>query len=622
MCKTDFEQKIQQGVEEFFHVMEQRVTSDEMTMIRNAYNLAREAHSRQKRMTGEPYIIHPIAVARIVGEEMLLGANPVCAAFLHDVVEDTHYDIEDIERMFGKDVAFLVKVVTKQKKTVYDSSQQVDNFKQMISSMQYDIRAILIKLADRLHNMRTLNSMRADKQMKIAGETDYFYAPLANRLGLYPVKIELENLSFRYRCPLEYANIERLLEEDKAQNAARLDAFMEQITAQLTKHDIQFRMEAAYRMPFSVRRKMQRKGCDFNHVEHRHFVRIVYKDDEVLPEKEMALHIYALLTDVFKEKPGSMLNYIDSPKENGYQSLHVQLLTECGYWEEIHISSERMRRSSKYGCVAERNEGNIARWIERFRQNLQDIANHNHDIGFMEGVVSSFYNDDITAFTPQGRVFKLPQGSTALDFAFEVHSEIGLHAQYARINGRLCSVKTTLRRGDCVEIGTKETVTPRKEWMQCVHSYKAKSCLNRYFKDIPVSEYVRCPHCNPLPLDEVIGFANDNGTLSVHKRDCPLAISRAAQNGEAVRAIEFKENADTLYPVCVHVKAIDRFHLLRDLIDCISNKLQLSIDSLRTDTVDEIVDCDIHFEVHSFSELQSVLRDISGIENVEEVEAI
>jgi guanosine-3',5'-bis(diphosphate) 3'-pyrophosphohydrolase len=191
-----------------------------------------------------------------------------------------------------------------------------------------------------------------------------------------------------------------------------------------------------------------------------------------------------------------------------------------------------------------------------------------------------------------------------------------------RINGRLCSVKTTLRRGDCVEIGTKETVTPRKEWMQCVHSYKAKSCLNRYFKDIPVSEYVRCPHCNPLPLDEVIGFANDNGTLSVHKRDCPLAISRAAQNGEAVRAIEFKENADTLYPVCVHVKAIDRFHLLRDLIDCISNKLQLSIDSLKTDTVDEIVDCDIHFEVHSFSELQSVIRDISGIENVEEVEAI
>jgi GTP pyrophosphokinase len=336
----------------------------------------------------------------------------------------------------------------------------------------------------------------------------------------------------------------------------------------------------------------------------------------------MALRIYALLTDVFKEKPGSMLNYIDSPKENGYQSLHVQLLTEYGYWEEVHISSERMRRHSQYGCVAERNEGNITRWIERFRQNLQDIADHNHDIGFMEGVVSSFYNDDITVFTPKGRVFKLPQGSTALDFAFEIHSEIGIHAQYARINGRLSSVKTTLHRGDCVEIGTNEKVTPGKDWIQCVHSYKAKSCLSHYIKNQPVSKYIRCPHCSPLPLDEVVGFANADGTISVHKRDCPLAISRAAQEGDAVKAIEFKNNDNALYSVCIHVKAIDRFHLLGDLIDCITNKLHLSIDSLKTDTVDEIVDCDIHFGVHSFKELQSVIVDINGIENVEEVEVV
>lgn len=622
MDNIKVEQEIEQNVEQFFHVMEQRVSSPEMEMIHKAYELAHEAHSLQKRKTGEPYIIHPIAVAKIVGEEMLLGANPVCAAFLHDVVEDTPYSIEDIERMFGKDVAFLVKVVTKQKKAVYDSSQQVDNFKQMLSSMQYDIRAILIKLADRLHNMRTLSSMRADKQMKIAGETDYFYAPLANRLGLYTIKIELENLSFRYRCPMEYAHIVNLLSADKEQNATRVEGFMRQIDGQLNKYGIQFRTEAAYRMPFSVRRKMQRKGCDFNHVEHRHFIRIIYKNDDTLPEKEMALRIYALLTDVFKEKPGSVLNYIDSPKENGYQSLHVQLLTEYGYWEEIHISSERMRRNSQYGCVAERNEGNISRWIERFRQNLQDIANHNHDIGFMEGVVSSFYNDDITVFTPQGRVFKLPQGSTALDFAFEVHSEIGIHAQYARINGRLNSVKTVLKRGDCVEIGTKEDVFPRKDWLQHVHSYKAISCLSRYLKNQPTSQYIRCPHCNPLPLDEVVGFANKDETISVHKRDCSIAISRAAQEGDAVKAIEFRNDDDSLYPVCVHVKAIDRFHLLGDLIDCITNKLHLFIDSLKTDSVDEIVDCDIHFEVHSFVELQSVIEDINNIKNVEEVEMI
>lgn len=621
MCSFNYEKQIEESVESFFQVMEQRVSSSEMLVIRKAYELAKEAHSPQKRKTGEPYIIHPIAVAKIVGEEMLLGANPVCAAFLHDVVEDTHYTIEDIEEMFGKDIAFLVKVVTKQKKTVYDSSKQVDNFKQMLSSMQYDIRAILIKLADRLHNMRTLSSMRADKQMKIAGETDYFYAPLANRLGLYPIKIELENLSFLYRCPKEYSKIDHLLQNDKEQNATRTLSFIEKIGSVLTNKGIDdVRIEAAYRTPFSLRRKMQRETCDFNHLEHRHFIRVVYKNANELGEKETALKIYSALTDAYKEKPGSVLNYIDSPKENGYQSLHVQLLSEYGQWEEIHISSERMRRNSTYGCVAERDEGNVSKWIEKFRQNLQNIADHNRDIGFMEGVVSSFYNDDISVFTPKGKVFKLPQGSTALDFAFEVHNEIGAHAQYARINGQLSSVKAILHRGDCVEIGTKDEILPQREWLQCVHTCKAKLFLNRYFKNQPVSEYIRCPHCNPLPLDEVIGFDNGDGTISVHKRDCKDAISRAAQDGDSVMAIEFEEKTDCLYPVSIHVKAVDRFHLLEDLIDCITNQLKLSIVSLNTQTVDEIVDCDILFKVHSFVELETVMANISLIENVEEVE--
>ena len=620
MSMHNIEEDIRQNVEKFFQVMSQRVTVDEMMMIRCAYDLARDAHRDQKRKTGEPYIVHPIAVARIVGEEMLLGANPVCAAFLHDVVEDTSYTIEDIDAMFGKDVAFLVRVVTKQKKDIHYKSKQVDNFKQMLNSLQYDIRAILIKLADRLHNMRTLNSMRADKQMKIAGETDFFYAPLANRLGLYPIKIELENLSFRYRCPLEYARIEQQLEADRQREADRLNEFMYKIKTQLSEHGIKVHVEAVYRTPLSVRRKMQRYGANFNHIEHRHFVRIVFKGEESVSEKSSSLRIYALLTDLFKEKPGSMLNYIDSPKENGYQSLHVQLLTDHGQWEEVHISSENMRNCSRYGCVASRNEGNITKWIEKFRQNLLDIANHNHDIGFMEGVVSSFYNDDITVYTPQGKVFKLPQGSTALDFAFEIHSEIGLHAQYARINGRLYSVKEKLRRGDCIEIGTKDSVWPREDWLKYVHSYKAKSYLNRYFKNGLKPNYIRCLHCQPLPDDEVIGFKNDDGTLSVHKRDCSQAISRASQEGDSVKAIEFKENPDILYPVSIHIKAIDRFHLLSDLIDCITNRLKLSIDNLKTDTVDEIVDCDIHFRAHSFTELQSAIDDSRRTQNVEEVE--
>lgn len=234
-------------VEPLLTTMSLRVTTDEMKRIEAAFALARKAHEGQKRKTGEPYIIHPIAVARIVGEEMQLGANPVCAAFLHDVVEDTSYTIDDIDRMFGKDVAFLVRVVTKQKKDHYEQSKQVDNFRQMLNSIQYDIRALLIKLADRLHNMRTLSSMRPDKQMKIAGETDFFYAPLANRLGLYRIKIELENLSFRYRCPQEYARLQKMLLEDRQKSEPILADFMQRIDAQLKKHHIDAHIEIKYR---------------------------------------------------------------------------------------------------------------------------------------------------------------------------------------------------------------------------------------------------------------------------------------------------------------------------------------------------------------------------------------
>ena len=258
--------QIRESIESLFANMEQRISAEDMQRVRNAYALAAEAHKDQRRKTGEPYIIHPIAVARIVAEELELGANPVIAAFLHDVVEDTEYTIEDICERFGDDVAFLVGVVTKLKKDKSQKSKQVDNYRQILASVQYDVRAILIKLADRLHNMRTLDSMRPDKQMKIAGETDYFYAPLANRLGLYHIKSELENLSFRYRCPREYAVIEALLEQEKEENLENLNAFVEKIN-NLSMIYPYFETEVRYRTPFSIWRKMQTSGCDFHHVD-------------------------------------------------------------------------------------------------------------------------------------------------------------------------------------------------------------------------------------------------------------------------------------------------------------------------------------------------------------------
>lgn len=632
--------QIRESIESLFANLEQRISAEDMHRVRDAYALAAEAHKEQRRKTGEPYIIHPIAVARIVAEELELGANPVIAAFLHDVVEDTDYTIEDIRERFGDDVAFLVGVVTKQKKEKYEKSKQVDNYRQILASVQYDVRAILIKLADRLHNMRTLDSMRPDKQMKIAGETDYFYAPLANRLGLYHIKSELENLSFRYRCPREYTEIDALICNEKESNAINLRGFIDKLEVILNTDNI--RIEVCYRTPYSIWRKMQATGCDYYHTDGRYYIRLVYgcmhipeesENDTTKAiwhnlksnahfEKTSALHIYAQLTDVFKECPGSVANYIDNPKENGYQSFHVKMLSDQGVWEEVHISSERMVRNSRLGCTAERTEANVAQWIEKFKEVLRDVAYHNKDMDYMDSITSSFYNDDIMVFTPKGKGIILPKGATALDFAYEIHSKIGQHAVYARINGKLMSVKTVLHRGDCVEIGTDENSCPDSDWIDHVLTYKAKRHLRSYLSTVSDIEHQRCPNCHPLPGDEVIGFKADDGKVILHKRNCPSAIRMASQQGDSILAIEFKENEHFLYPVRVQIRGVDRYHLLSDLIECITEKLHLSINKLATETIDRIAVCSIDFAVHSASELDSAIKSISAIKGVDEVHRV
>lgn len=617
--KQNYDIKIQEKAERVFSVMEKRVSQDDVIRIKDAFEFARIAHADQKRKSGEPYIFHPIAVANIVAEELMLGANPVIAAFLHDVVEDTDYTMDDIQKRFGDDVAFLVRVVTKQEKDHYEMSRQMDNYKQMLDSIHYDIRALLVKLADRLHNMRTLSSMRPDKQMKIAGETDYFYAPLANRLGLYNIKVEKENLSLRYRCPHEYGEIQELIRKDRELHEARLSAFTSKILDVLAKNGIQGKVSAEYREPYSLWRKMRKTGEDFNHLANRHFVEVVFPCENVAQEKDMVLKIYARLTSVFREKPCGILNYIDSPKENGYQSFHVQLLSDYGCWEEVHISSERMVRHNQIGIVAEREESNIRRWVERFRKVLKDMEFHIKDGGFIENVVTTFYNDDIMVFSPKGMAVNMPKKAVALDFAFEIHSDLGEHAYYARINGQLKSVKTELHRGDVVEIFTDNCFKPKEDWQDIVVTYKAKRFLRSYFAKQEKPKYQHCPHCNPIPGEEVIGFLNPDNSITVHKRSCPKAIQLASQQGDSIVSVEYEEQPGVLYPVSIRILAVDRFHLLSDIINCITDALQLSIDALTTNTVDNIVKCSITFGVHSFGELQTIISHISAIKGVEEV---
>ena len=618
----DYTEIINARAKAVFDAMAPRTSEEQMRHLREAFELAREAHSKQWRKGGDPYILHPIAVASIVAIDLNLGAEAVMAAFLHDVVEDTDYTIDDIRERFGDDVAFLVSVVTKAKKDKYEESKQVDNYRQMLDSVQYDIRALLVKLADRLHNMRTLSSMPADKQMKIAGETDYFYAPLANRLGLYNVKTELENLSFRFRCQHEYAEIEDLINGDREAQSHRLQIFTDEIRATLEQAGIPVEVSITYRRPYSIWRKMHKYGDDFNHLKYRHFTEIVFRTPESLSEKDMALRIYSVLTDRFKEKPGGISNYIDSPKENGYQSFHVKLLADFGRWQEVHISSERMVRDSQLGCVADRTEDNVTLWIEKFKGVLRDIATHGQKgTNFIDSVVSSFYNDDIMTFTPKGREVILPQKATVLDFAYEIHTSLGEKARYARINGFLSSIKAPLRRGDIVEIFTDADSHPNPDWLDAVVTYKARKAIKNYLVSRPKRPFNLCESCSPIPGEEVIGFIEKDGSITLHKRDCPIAVRLASQYGDSIVSVDF-DSDETLYPVSIGVRAVDRYHLFVDLVDCISNRLHLAINSINTETVDSIVSITISFAVHSFDELQTIIQHITAIKGVDEVKRL
>ncbi len=615
-----YAEMIENDAQHVFEVMAKRVGAEDMDRLHRAYEFAKEAHKMQCRKSGAPYIVHPIAVASIAAEELRLDVNSVICAFLHDVVEDTEYTLDDVRRLFGDDVAFLVDVVTKKKKDHYKMTKQVDNYNQLLQSLHYDIRALLVKLADRLHNMRTLSSMRPDKQMKIAGETDYFYAPLANRLGLFDVKTDLENLSFRYRCPKEFEEIDQALQDDMRKDEKRLKIFCDTIESMLKKEKIYARAEVYYRRPYSIWRRMKSQDKDYKHIDNRYYVRVTFTSSELeATEKDMCLKIYSILTDKYKERPQSFVNQIDQAKENSYKSLNVMLLSEGGLWEDVQICTEHMVESSKLGCMADREEIGVGMWIEKFKGVLEDIAKQSTSGSFIESVVTSLYYDDVMVFTPKGRAVVLPKGSSAIDFAFELHTDMGMHAQYARINGKLCSIKTELKRGDCIEIGVSDKVLAQREWYDHCSTYKARRIL-RNLEEVSVNVgTIRCPACNPIPGCEIIGFKNPDGTVMVHRRSCPEAIHFASKHGDLIVPIELLSDERVTYLVSVNIKAIDRYHLLMDLIDTITTKLHLSIDSLHTVTNDHIVDCTINFFVHNMDEQVEAMRSIYLVEGVDEL---
>ncbi len=644
---AEYVARLNQTTEALFERLSARFDEEEITLLRKAYALARTAHEGQFRKGGDPYIMHPVAVATIIAEDFMMDANSVAAGFLHDVVEDTDTTIDDIRREFGDDVAFLVQVVTKPKSHApgqADLAKQENNFRQLLDSMRRDIRAVLIKLADRLHNMRSLGSMQPVKQMKIAGETDFFYAPFANRLGLNNLRRELENLSFRFRCPERYERLRRALDADRAEQSERLERLTARIRRLLSEEGIEVRTEVRYRLPYSIDRSMRDTGRDVEHVEHRYVVRVIYDRArltpllESVPDKTICLRIYGILTAEFREKAGSLVNYVDHPKENGYRSMHVQLLGEMGTWEEIHISSEEMVRRTKLGIMLERignrrADGDVRdanrllergdrEWIDKFCVMLERIAEGEGDIHFMEGVADALYAEDITVYDAAGTPTRLPQHATALDCAFE--RGVGEKAHYARIDGRLASLVTPLEHGNCVEIFTAEQTRPCAEWIDAVKTFKAKNFLKAYFRREASAGPCRCPECLPLPGQEVIGFTDETceNTVTVHRRDCPRAISLSAQHGDAIVEVDFPDHPDVTYPVATRIRAVDRPRLLHDIIASLTDGLGLEMNELHVATRDHIVELTVHYAVHSVSELRSAVRFLGAIEGVDEVRKI
>lgn len=621
MVMTDFDQMVAEARDELFACVEKRrFSATEIDLVHRSYALAEEAHRPQRRKSGEPYILHPIAVAMIVANEIGLGVEPICAALLHDVVEDTDHTVKELRELFGDDVATLVNVVTKKKKKKYETSLQVDNYKQMLQSIHYDIRALLIKLADRLHNMRTLKSMLPHKQLKIASETDYFYAPLANRLGLYQVKTELENLSFRYRQPNEYEEIKDYITRYVEEHAAAAEEWMKPIREVLALRGINATVVCEPRSAYSIWAKMKEDSISLSEVEHIRIVHINYDNwrEMEMNEKEVALLIYSLITNIYSEKPSSMNSYLDVPKDNNYRSLHCKLMGNEGRWMEVHIASTEMREISNHGCLIGR-ERNVERWLDNFRRVLKELAEQGKSGGFMEDVRSTFYEDDIYVFTPQGKMVVLPKGSTAIDFAFEIHNKVGEQMKFAVINDKLCSVKTVLQKGDRVRIGTDDTPSIDASWLDHVLTYKARAGIRRFLHKNPikVGDLVLCPNCKPIFGDEVIGFRLPDGRIEVHQCHCRKAISMAAEAGDSIeKTVDMREFEKMSFPVQFHVESVNKDQLLLTIVSLVSDKLKLSLGNLHSTIEDDIVSTDFEVFVHSHNDISQLKDALTALPHV------
>lgn len=481
--------QIAKQYKELLRISYQTLSREDKKLIRSAFDVAVDAHKNQRRKSGEAYIFHPIAVAKIVASEIGLDAVSIASALLHDVVEDTEYTLNDIERMFGETVARIVDGLTKiaHLKKDMNISQQAENFRKMLLTLNDDVRVIIIKIADRYHNLLTMDVMPEHKQVQIASETLYIYAPLAHRIGLYNIKTELEDLSLKYTEPEVYQDILGKIEDTKEEQQRYIDDFSQIIRASLDKEGLNYYIKGRMKSIYSIRKKMMVQNVTFDEIYDKFAIRIIYQSDRQ-NEKFIAWKIYSIVTDHFTPNPIRLRDWISSPKSTGYEALHITVMGPKGKWVEVQIRSERMHEIAEKGYAAhfkykhgDQREQGIEVWLNRLHEALE--TSNGNAVDFVEEFKLNLYSKEIFVFTPKGELKSLPKGATPLDFAFHIHTEVGMHTRGAKVNGKLVPLNSTLSSGDQVEIITSDSAKPNQNWLDYATTARARSKIRSSLRE-------------------------------------------------------------------------------------------------------------------------------------------
>ncbi len=739
------EKKIQDA---FQHLLDTYLASrhrKKVDIITKAFNFARQAHKGVRRLSGEPYIMHPIAVAQIACEEMGLGSTSICSALLHDVVEDTDYTIEDIENIFGPKIAQIVDGLTKISGGIFGdkASAQAENFKKLLLTMSDDIRVILIKICDRLHNMRTLESQPANKQYKIAGETLYIYAPLANRLGLNKIKTELENLSFKFEHPEEYADITNKLSFTKEQRDRLFEQFTQPIKKALDAMGIDYELKARVKSPYSIWNKMQTKHVTFDEIYDILAVRIIFTPKVRADEIDECFKIYVAISRIYKSHPDRLRDWLNHPKANGYQALHVTLMSKQGRWIEVQIRSDRMNEVAEQGFAAHwkykdkgeytEDENELNEWLRTIKEILDDPQPDAMD--FLDAIKLNLFASEIFVFTPKGEIKTMPAGCTALDFAFQIHTLLGSHCIGAKVNHKLVPLSHKLQSGDQVEILTSKAQHVQPSWLNFATTAKAKakiqailrrndreiqkqgetmlnawlerndmemttsvldklcefhnlkkheslflcignksviltekdldelnkkkkkSSAGNWLKYVPfighdkkdeqekktepltvdetlnrkkaivindgnIDTYLFPACCHPIPGDDILGYIDNQNHVEIHKRNCPVAGKLKSSYGNRLLDAKWDMRNVRLFNATIEIRGIDRQGMLHDVVDVISDEMNVNMHNLSLTSKEGIFTGKIEVLVHNRQEVKNIINSLKKVKGLQEIQQI